>query len=278
MPKGKRPPIKVEAKTVETPVVRKKIAGKVRMLYGWKPDRPDHRDQVMKVPSGKLKLPLKVDLAAKMTRVENQGDIGSCVANSSTTAAEYLYKLAGKRQPELSRLYVYYWCRFLDGVPPEEDSGTYIRTSMKCLASYGASLEDLWKYDVTKYHMKPPQAAVADGQNRQIMRYYRTPTLAHIKLCLAEGYPSVFGFSVPESMFSGDTGSTGIVLYPGKRESIVGGHAVLAVGYDEKTQMLKFQNSWGTGWGKGGFGFLPYRYVTDGLASDFWTVRTSEMG
>ncbi len=278
MPKRKRQPIKIEATSVETPVMRKKVDGKVRMLYGWKPDRPDHRDQIMSVPSGKLKLALKVDLSTKMSRVEDQGDLGSCVANASTTAAEFLYKMASKKQPELSRLYVYYFARFLDGTPPEEDSGTYLRTAMKCLASYGACTEDIWPYDVTKYHLKPPQPAVADGQNRQILRYYRTPTLAHIKLCLAEGFPTAFGFSVPESMFSGDTGSTGIVKYPGKNESIVGGHAVCAVGYDEKTQLLKFQNSWSKTWGDKGCGYLPYRYVTDGLASDFWTIRTEEFG
>jgi C1A family cysteine protease len=278
MPRGKRVAVKKSPWSVETPVVKKKVAGKTRHLYGWRPDRPDHRDLIMQVPAGRVKLALQVDLASKMSRIEDQGDLGSCVANSSTTCVEYLYKQASKKQPELSRLFLYYYARFLDGTPPEEDGGTYIRTAMKALASYGVCTEDLWPYDVSRYSVKPTPPCLVDGQNRQILRYYRTPTLVHIKLCLSEGFPVVFGFSVPESMFSDETAFSGIVQYPGKNESIVGGHSVLAVGYDEKKQLLKFQNSWGNMWAKFGYGFLPYRYVTDGLASDFWTVRTSELG
>ncbi len=259
-------------------MVRKKVAGKTRHLFGWKPDRPDHRDLVMRVPPGKVKLALLVDLAAKMSRIEDQGDLGSCVANSSTTCLEFLYKQAGKKQPELSRLFLYWYARFLDGTDPNDDAGTFIRTAMKALSNYGVCTEDLWPYDVSKYSVKPGAPCLVDASNRQILRYYRTPSLVHIKLCLSEGFPVVFGFSVPESMFSDATASTGVVQYPSKNEGIVGGHAVLAVGYDEKKQLLKFQNSWGKSWGNKGYGYLPYRYVTDNLASDFWTIRTSELG
>jgi C1A family cysteine protease len=46
-------------------------------------------------------------------------------------------------------------------------------------------------------------------------------------------------------------------------------HAVLAVGYDDKTELLKFQNSWGERWGQGGYGYLPYRYFETRLL-DAW--------
>jgi C1A family cysteine protease len=270
------PVVKLTFLSVETPVVKKKVAGKTRHLYGWRPDRPDHRDTIMTVPSHKLTLALSLDLSSVMSKVEDQSDIGSCVCNASTTCVEFLYP-ADKR-PDLSRLSLYYWTRFLDGTAPENDSGTYVRTAMKALAAYGPCLESLWPYDIAKYNIKPAQPSIDDGQKRQILRYYRTPTLTHIKLCLAEGFPIVFGFSVPESLFSDETYKTGIVKYPTKKEAMVGGHAVLCVGYNEATKLLKFQNSWSTAWGDKGFGYLPYRYVTDGLASDFWTIRSSKLG
>lgn len=267
-----------EAKSSVPVIVRKKVAGKTRFLCGWKPDRPDHRDLILSAPPIKAKLPLKVDLSTKMSRIEDQADIGSCVANSSTTAIEYLYKQLGKKQPELSRLFVYYFARLLDGTDPNEDSGTYIRTAMKSLATYGVCTENIWPYDTAKYNVKPDAKSQADGLIRQILRYYRTPTLIHTKMSLSAGYPVVFGFSVPETLFLEETSETGIVQFPTKDTAMVGGHAVLAVGYDERKQLLKFQNSWGNTWGDKGYGYLPYKFVTDGLADDFWTVRQTEVG
>lgn len=263
--------------SVPTTVVRREVNGKTRHLYGWKPDRPDHRDRLFQMPSPALKMPLRTDLAPQMSRVEDQSDLGSCTANSSTTAFEFLYKKAGKAIQQLSRLYVYYFSRVLDGTNPNDDAGSYLRTVMKCMASYGACLESIWPYDITKYNVQPGDPQVQDGEKRQILRYYRTPTLAQIKLCLSQGYPLVGGFSVPESMMSDQTARSGVVRYPAPNEKIVGGHAICFCGYNEQTRLLKFQNSWGNGWGDHGYGYLPYDYVTNGLADDFWTIRTAEL-
>ncbi len=258
--------------------MKKEISGKTRHLLGWKPDKPDHRDLIFKAPPPKLRLQPIVDLSlGKMPVMEDQADIGSCVANSSTDTFEFLYIMAGKVPPQLSRLYVYYWCRYLDGVNPTEDSGTTIRTAMKCLASYGACLETTWPYATEKFSVRPTQAMVQEGQNHQILNYYRTPALAYIKLCLSEGYPIVFGFSVPETLYSDETMNTGVIAYPSSKETIIGGHAVMMVGYDETKRRVKFKNSWGPNWGDKGYGYLPYDFITNGLASDFWTIRKAEL-
>lgn len=263
--------------SVPTPIVRKEISGKVRMLHGWKPDRPDHRDLIMQAPPIKAKIAVKADISSRMSRIEDQGDIGSCVANSSTTGFEYLFRAAGKKQPELSRLFVYYFSRYLDGTDPNDDAGTYIRTAMKTLATYGVCTEDLWPYIVSKYNVKPSKEAVSNALTHQALRYYRTPTLLHIKYSISEGFPVVFGFSVPETIFDDTTTQTGVVLYPGPATKMVGGHAVIACGYDDIKKQLKFQNSWGPVWGDKGHGYLPYDFITKGLADDFWTIRQGEL-
>jgi C1A family cysteine protease len=125
------------------------------------------------------------------------------------------------------------------------------------------------------YEQEPSAPARREALKHKIVQYWRCPGLRAIKVSLAQGYPVIGGFSVPESIDSEVTQKTGIVAYPNPSEGFVGGHAVLFVGYDDATKLLKFENSWGTSWGDKGFGYLPYKYVETWLASDFWTIRKS---
>lgn len=98
--------------------------------------------------------------------------------------------------------------------------------------------------------------------------------LADMKGCLAEGYPFVFGFTVYPSFESPDVASSGMMPMPGGDEKAIGGHAVLAVGYDDTKNMFIVRNSWGTDWGLGGYFYMPYAYLLDdNLADDLWTIR-----
>jgi C1A family cysteine protease len=259
--------------------LRKKIAGKTRHMWGWVRDLPDHRDwKYVPPPKFVRTLPPKVDLRLTCAKIENQADLGSCTANASTSAMEFLYNVFKKPMVDFSRLFVYYASRvWVESVPPTEDSGCMIRDVMKALACYGACLESSWPYVTKNYSVAPPASAKKAALNHQILRYYRLPNLKNIKICLSEGYPVVGGFMVPASIDDPKTAKTGVVKYPGPSENFVGGHAILFVGYDDKTQLLTFQNSWGVNWGNRGFGYLPYKFVDTWLAEDFWTIRQEEM-
>jgi C1A family cysteine protease len=92
--------------------------------------------------------------------------------------------------------------------------------------------------------------------------------------CLAAGYPFVFGFTVYSSFEGQEVAKTGVVSMPTPDEQVVGGHAVLAVGYDDASQAFIVRNSWGAGWGQEGYFTMPYAYLTTrALSSDFWTIR-----
>lgn len=257
----------------------KEIAGQKRHLYGWVRDRPDHRDEKLQVPRLKrIFMPAKADVREYCSRIENQGDIGSCTANASTTAMEYLYNKLDKVQPELSRMFLYYATRvWIAKENPEADNGAMIRDVMKALCTYGVCLEKTWPYDHGKWTKDPPKAAKDEALTHQILHYYRCPNLRYIRACIADGYPAIGGFAVPESIDGDKTRNSGLVTYPGAKENFVGGHAVLFVGYDDKKKLLTFQNSWGVSWGDHGFGYLPYAYVENGLANDFWTIRRAEL-
>ena len=247
--------------------------------YGWVPDLPDQRDLRYAAPRRILaKLPAHCDLRPACPAVLDQGELGSCTANAIASAHRYdqmRQAVAGHFLP--SRLFIYYNERSLEGTV-KEDAGAQIRDGIKTLAKQGACPESLWPYDIAKFAKRPPRAAYREAEKHQAILYQRlTPTLRQLKGCLAEGYPFVFGFSVYESFESAAVARTGKAPLPGKDERSIGGHAVLATGYDDRRQRFVIMNSWGAGWGDKGYFTLPYAYLTsDGLADDFWTVRRVE--
>jgi C1A family cysteine protease len=127
----------------------------------------------------------------------------------------------------------------------------------------------------SKFAQKPPAQAFSDALRHRTVSYQRlVNTLMQMKGCLAAGYPFVFGFSVYASFESPTVAQTGVVPMPQPNEQLLGGHAVLAVGYDDAQQRFTVRNSWGPTWGMAGYFTMPYAYLTDtNLADDFWTVR-----
>jgi C1A family cysteine protease len=251
----------------------RKIAG-----YGWNRDLPDGRDYMYAAPLEVLAdLPLKVDLSGDCPGVYDQGQLGSCTANSIGGALEYDQMKQGQKAFTPSRLFIYYNERKIEGTI-DSDSGAMIRDGVKSVNKVGAPPETDWPYDIDKFRDKPPKKAYDDAKKHQAIRYARlTQTLGQLKGCLAAGFPFVFGFVVYESFESPEVAKSGDAPMPRANEAQLGGHAVLAVGYDEDTQRFLIRNSWGTGWGKKGYFTLPYPYLLQAsLSSDFWTIRAVE--
>ena len=147
-----------------------------------------------------------------------------------------------------------------------------IRDGIKTLHKDGVCAEPLWPYDIKKFSMKPALACYKMAKKRRIESYHRIATLNEMLSCLTEGFPFVFGFAVYESFESPETARTGIAQMPKKDERMLGGHAVCAVGFDQKTKRFLIRNSWGTGWGMEGYFTIPFQYL-ETLADDFWTIR-----
>jgi len=176
-----------------------------------------------------------------------------------------------------SRLFVYYNERVMIGTV-NEDSGAVLRDGLKSVAKEGVCPEDMWPYDISRFRQRPPEECYREALNHQVISYRAVPqNLEQMKGCLAEGYPFVFGFSVYESFESPAVAKTGIVPMPKMSESMLGGHAVIAVGYEDTKQWFIVRNSWGDTWGDKGYCYMPYAYlINPGLAADFWTIRLVE--
>jgi len=250
--------------------------------YGWIPDLPDARDHLYAAPPMVLtSLPAKIDLRPQCPEVVyDQGHLGSCTGNSIAGAVQFdriKQKRPSAQQLTPSRLFIYYNERFIEGTV-SQDNGAQIRDGIKAVATQGICFEsgpDSWPYDIATFAKQPPPNCYESALKNKVIQYSRLVQVAsQLKGCLADGYPFVFGFTVYESFESPEVASTGVVPMPGSGESAIGGHAVLAVGYDDSDQRFIVRNSWGPGWGKQGYFTIPYAYVTNSnLADDLWTIR-----
>jgi C1A family cysteine protease len=256
--------------------------------YGWVPDLPDARDHIFAAPRlGLLNLPARVDLRQQLPGVYDQGRIGSCTANAIAAAVEFELLRQQLADFTPSRLFIYYNERAMEG-HVGYDSGAQIRDGIKSIATLGVCPETEWPYDDTPATSeggpwpagahageKPTAACYHDALQTTAVSYHRiVRVLEQFKACLAAGFPFVFGFTVYSGFESPEVAKTGEAALPGPDEQVLGGHAVLAVGYDDATSRFLVRNSWGADWGQGGYFTLPYPYLTErGLSSDFWTVR-----
>lgn len=250
--------------------------------YGWIRDLPDQRDIPYRhdfeaARLGLTSLPPSVDLRPQMPPIYDQGQLGSCTANSISAGVQFLRKKEGLTPDfEPSRLGIYYNERKDDG-DISQDGGSSIRESCKAVAKYGVFPETEWPYDVTKYRLKPPTQSTHEALQHKVTSYLSVQQSASaMKICLASGYPIHVGFTVYESFESQQVEQTGIAPLPAAHESVLGGHAVMVVGYDDAAGTWLCRNSWGVGWGLAGYLTFPYAYLTNPkLSSDFWTLRVA---
>ena len=267
---------------------------------GWHRDLPDVRDltiesdQIDKILSKSAALrktrkaaPASVDLRQWCSPIEDQGSIGSCTAHAGVGMMEYYERRAFGKHMDAARLFLYKVTRNLLGF--QGDDGANLRDTMKAMVLFGVPPEKYWPYHTSKFNDEPSAFCYSFAQSYQAVQYYRLdpPNASHsaalntIKNYLGAGLPSMFGFSVYSSMPGLDDGK-GEIPFPAKGDTLEGGHAILAVGFDDKKKIgkdngaLLIRNSWGTRWGAQGYGWLPYSYVEAGLADDFWSMIKQE--
>ena len=239
------------------------------------PNLPDSRDLMYAAPFAITQtLPSSVDLRKHCPSVYDQGHLGSCTANALAAAFEFDLKKEKKPDFMPSRLFIYYNERVLNNTV-NSDSGAYIRDGIKTMNNDGVCPEKEWPYNIPKFTQKPSANCYKDALKNQIKSYQRlTNTLTQLQGCIAEGFPFVFGFTVYESFMTEQVAQTGKMPMPKPSEKVMGGHAVLGVGYDNKKQVFIIRNSWGPSWGDKGYFYMPYAYITDsGRCDDFWTIR-----
>ena len=256
--------------------------------YGWRKQPADHRDYKFSAPAPVIAaLPPFADLRALCPPPYDQGRIGSCTANAIAGALQFCQIKEGIPNFTPSRLFIYWNERNAEGTV-SRDAGAIIRDGIKVVNTVGACNESRWGYDDTpadpatgvwapsaKPRKKPSCIAFHFAKDADAVAYLAVDqNLDQMRACLAGGFPFVFGFQVYDSFESAAVATSGVVPMPSPGERVLGGHAVLCVGYDDATRRFTVRNSWGAGWGLGGYFSIPYDYLANqSLASDLWTIR-----
>lgn len=245
--------------------------------YGWIPDLPDERDFLYTLLAPTIvSVPKKIDLREFCSPIENQETLGSCTAQALVGNLEFLKRQKLKKIVNFSRLFLYYNERLIRKTT-DTDSGASLRDGIKTLVKAGDCLENLWPYEIDKFTFKPHKKAYDNALNYQILGYYRIGSIMEMKHTLSLNFPFVFGFAVYESFESEIVAKTGVVPMPKIEERMIGGHAVMVVGYDDTKKHFIVRNSWGEKWGDKGYCYMPYDYfINRYLSSDFWTIRDME--
>jgi C1A family cysteine protease len=245
--------------------------------YGWRADKPDYRDLRYAVPQhlAAVALPSEVDLRPGCPAPYDQNELGSCTSQAIAGNVHYeLMKQNPAKAFQPSPMFIYYNERVIEN-SVNEDAGAEIRDGIKSLVRWGVCPEQYHPYVISKFKTKPSKLAYKQALPHRVDKYLRvTQDLEHLKSCLADKNPIVFGFAVYESFESDEVAKTGVVQMPGRREKDLGGHAVLAVGYRDYDRRFIVRNSWGINWGINGYFTIPYEYVlNDDLAADFWSIK-----
>lgn len=257
---------------------------------GWRPDLADRRDYTP--GAGEVdrllrqagehagsELPDSVDLREFCAPVSDQRQLQSASAHACVAVAEYFERRASGRLLAASPMFLHQMTRRL--LRENADGGADLRTTLKALVRFGLPPERYWPHTAENYGRQPDAFLYGFARDYRAIRYVRLDvagrsgesTLHDVRRFLAAGFACAFGFSAFSSL-SHDAD----IPFPTGLDALCGGHAVAAIGYDDKRRIrsdrgaLLVRNSWGEGWGDHGYGWLPYAYVRELLARDFWTL------
>src|SRR5690606_4982086 len=235
-------------------------------------------------------LPQKVDNSKYCSPIHDQGTQGSCTGQSAVAMFEYMERRAGGTHIDGSRAFVYFNSRKYAGLNTNIDSGSYIRSTLKAIVMDGVAEESLFPYKQNDWKTKPSEEIYRNALNFKGVKYVRlddgnSDLINKMKSFINNGYALNFGFSVYQCI-DDITAKVPVLPFPSKTEKQLGGHAVIAVGYDDlapsknqrdgntTTGAFLCENSWSSAWGNKGFFWIPYKYFQTGLALDVWTVTS----
>lgn len=211
----------------------------------------------------------------------DQGSIGSCAENAFASIIDMQMRMAGVEIPALSRMQLYADVRIAQNTF-SSDSGTSSEIMFRTAMEKGVAYESSWAYDPSLLYVLPTEYVIAEAAQNKLLDYStlnletQWNVMANgVKTMLGQGKPVYLAFQC-DPWFQAESGNFEDLPYTGP-DTGGGGHAVAIVGYDNngtednRDDYYIVQNSWGTGWGDGGYGklgameFVPGDYDLIGM-------------
>ena len=214
------------------------------------------------------------DYTTKMTPVRNQGNEGSCVGFAMVAGVkEYQEQTDYSKFINLSPRFLYENAKAISG----HKEGTTLKAAMDVASKIGVCEEKYWPY-IAQNAGKPAPEAYPDALKYKVATYARITNLTELKGAICFIGPSLIGVKVYKGMVSDECKKTGIVPNPSWFHSVLGGHALCAVGYNDKSPYfkkdghVKCKNSWGSDFGDKGYIYLSYTYIKKYMLDAFSSV------
>ncbi|CAF2396943.1 unnamed protein product [Rotaria sp. Silwood2] len=228
-------------------------------------DRGARHMRPLQFPSNHL--PSHVDLRQYMTPVEDQADMSTCAANAFAGACEYIIKRHTGEHVDVSRLFIYYNGQMIDQRSLDvTDDGASKQNTVLGMRKFGICEESLWPYDEQLLNKEPPPHVYEAASHVTVIPLKIPRNLVAMKTCLANEVPFLIGIRLLSSATAEAKKNQGYISMPNPASAAVaktGTHAVLVVGYDDRTRHFIVRNSWGRDWGVHGYFYIPYEYLLE---------------
>jgi hypothetical protein len=216
-------------------------------------------DAFPKVARYRAFLPASVDLSGRFPKAGYQGQQGSCTAWATAYAVRSYYgrgtQVWQNYAPEdqvFSPAFVYNHLHS----DAQCSKGTSISAALDFIRDAGVPPMSSFPYQLDSCTLQPG-GDVQDIASRFKIRSWRSlaaDRLDDVKGQLASGNPVIFGMNITDEFLTLGRAQ----IYDDSTSAKTDGHAMVIVGYDEEKQAFKVFNSWGTGWGDEGYGWISY--------------------
>jgi hypothetical protein len=230
--------------------------------HDWGFEHAEDADLVAAAP----RVPTAKDLRTPWWTVGDQGSTGSCVgwATADSVVRWHLVR-AGKlpRTERLSPRYLWMAAKETDQFTSRpttfvEAEGTSLKSALDIARKYGLVRDALVPFASGRLYRGDAKTLYAVASQLKILAYFNLGSnLTNWRTWLATKGPILTRLDVDATWQAAS--DTGGVLADYDDDTRMGGHAVAIVGYGPGRFIVR--NSWGAGWGDGGFAYASLAYA-----------------
>jgi len=239
---------------------------KTMKRLGYIEDAPSDRDHVPLFGA----IPARPgDLTPWMGAPFNQAQTSTCVAQAIVKSISIREAKAGRKSPQVSRLYGYYYARKRLNTESQMsgDHGCRPRDALDAFRLMGSPPETAWPFELSRLNKRPSQLIQREGVDLTF-EYKRCRFLGEARMALAQGHPVIVGFMVDEYFMDGRGPD---VITDFDKDRILGGHMGTLVKDDPEREELTLLNSYGPNWRQNGTVRVTYKLVQK-HARDLWAI------